>query len=340
MNYRKIKRLIRNFVCACALFPLQTAWSRQGHLLPDEDKIRIAEAFRLGSAVEDRVWPGWSRTPFALMLITNDFEILLRHPHATHNFDTLGFDHDLGSLVLYRKRLFPTNLLATFPAINDIPTVVVGQSANTGVSSSTAWAIIILHEHFHQYQQSQPDYFSATKALDLAHGDETGMWMLNFPFPYDSAEVGRAYTTLAQSLLAAIRCKPAEQAGSTKSFLQALGRLKKVLSPDDCKYFSFQCWQEGVARYTELKIAETAGGVYRAGEKFRSLLDYRPFGEVADSIRAGIFAQLAKPTLTELKRMAFYSLGAGEALLLDKVRPGWKKDYFRNRFSLEKNFTR
>jgi hypothetical protein len=322
------------------VFPCATGWSRQKPQIPREDKIRITEAFRLGSAIQDQIWPGWSRAPFALMLVTSDHEFLLRHPHATNNFDTSGFDTDIDSRVLYRKRLFPTNLLATFPAINAISTIVVGQSANTGVSSSTAWVATILHEHFHQYQQSQPDYFSATQALGLSHGDKTGMWMLNFPFPYDSAEVVKAYTETAHSLLGAIRCTSSEQAKYSKAFFDTLKRLKNLLSADDFKYFSFQCWQEGVARYTELKVAEIAAQKYQSGADFRSLKDYRSFREVADSIRAGVFAQLANPALAELKRVAFYSFGAGEALLLDKVQPGWKRHYFQNKFHLEKNFSR
>jgi hypothetical protein len=328
------------FILGLSVFFRVTAWSRQNPQLQREDEVRIAEAFRLANAIQDDVWPGWSRTAFALMLVTPDHEFLLGHPRATNNFDTLGFDANLDSRVLYRTRFFPTDLLATFPAINGISTVVVGQSANTGVSSSTAWVAVILHEHFHQYQQSHPDYFSSTQALGLSHGDETGMWMLNFPFPYDSAEVVNAYTGMAHSLLGAIKCNPTEQAEYTQSFLGALERLKRVLSTDDFKYFSFQCWQEGVARYTELKVAEIAAEKYHATADFQSLKDYKSFKEVADSIRAGIFAQLASPSLASLRRVAFYSLGAGEALLLDKVHTDWKQHYFQDKFSLEKSFSK
>jgi hypothetical protein len=338
-NWTDIRRTAL-FVLALSVLSWVTAWSPQNPQLQREDKLRIAAAFRLASAIQDQVWPGWSHAPFALMLVTPDHEFLFRHPCATNNFDTLGFDVDLDSRVLYRRRLFPTNLLATFPAINGISTIVVGQSANTGVSSSTAWVAVILHEHFHQYQQSQPDYFSSARALGLSHGDETGMWMLNFPFPYDSVEVVKAYTEAAHSLLSAIRCTPTEQAEYTQSFLNALDRLKGLLSSDDSKYFSFQCWQEGVARYTELKVAEMAAGKEHATGDLRSLRDYRSFKEVADSIRAGIFTQLANPSLTGLKRVAFYSLGAGEAMLLDKARPGWKQNYYRHKFSLEENFSK
>jgi len=307
--------------------------------LSAEDKIRIEEAFRLADSVEDRIWPNWSNAPFAVMLITNDYEYLIDHPHATNNFDTLGFDTELQHLVLYRKRLFPTNLLSTFPAINDIPTIVVGQSTNTAVTSSTAWVVTLLHEHFHQYQQSQPDYFASTNALGLSGGDETGMWMLNYPFPYDSVEVDSAYAVMSQSLLNALTCSRRDRRKYLKHFLTKLTEFRRRLPADDFKYFSFQCWQEGVARYTELRVAQLASGHFTPDKMFTGLEDYRPFNEVADSIHAKILQGLAYPFLAASRRVAFYALGAGEALLLDTVRPGWKKDYLHTRFRLDTLFS-
>ena len=308
--------------------------------LPKDDRIRIAEAFRLADSVEDRIWPKWSKAPFGLMLITNEYDYLVGHPHATNNFDTLGFDAEFRKLVLFRKRLFPVNLLATFPAINDIPTIVVGQSANTNVSSSTAWVVTILHEHFHQYQQSQPGYFAATQALGLSKGDQTGMWMLNYAFPYDSTEVVNAYAAMSHALVDSLTCQPHDQPGHLKFFFSTLERFKFLLSPDDFQYFSFQCWQEGVARYTEYRVADLASADYTPGAAFHSLNDYRPYRQIADSIHSRIIDELAKPSLGSSRRVAFYAFGAGEALLLDKVHPGWKRSYWDSKFHLEKYFSR
>jgi hypothetical protein len=308
--------------------------------LPQEDRIRIAEAFRLADSVQDTIWENWSKVPFGLMLITNEYEYLVGHPHATNNFDTLGFDAELHKLVLFRKRLFPVNLLATFPAINEISTIVVGQSANTNVSSSTAWILTVLHEHFHQYQQSQPDYFASTVALGLSKGDNTGMWMLNYPFPYDSVDVDSAYAAMSHSLLNAIRCERRDQPKYSRSFFSRLERFRLLLPADDFKYFDFQCWQEGVARYTELRVGELASADYIPGKEFRSLADYRPYKEVADSIHSKILEELAKPSLATSRRVAFYAFGAGEALLLDKVHPGWKQQYLASKFQLEKCFSK
>ena len=313
-------------------------WSQESGL-SKEDKIRISEAFRLGDELGDGLWQNWSKAPFGLMLVADDYEYLLRHPHATHNFDTLKVDEVLKQKILYRKRLFDRNLKATFPAINGISTIVVGLPSQTAVASSTDWIIMILHEHFHQYQQSQPDYYPSVNALGLSHGDQTGDWMLNYPFPYDSAEVNTAFKALSQALLDALESSVQNQPKYLKFFFGTLERLRLLLSTDDFQYFSFQCWQEGVARYTELRVAEEASTKFKPGAQLALLKDYRPFKEVSDSLRSRIVHDLADPNLAWMRRGAFYPVGAGEALLLDKVHPGWRKNYFMNKFHLEKYFS-
>src|SRR5205823_11170202 len=70
------------------------------------------------------------------------------------------------------------------------------------LSLHDALPISMLHEHFHQLQDSQPNSYAETEALNLSHGDQTGMWMLNYAFPYDSPEVKRSeeHTSELQSL--------------------------------------------------------------------------------------------------------------------------------------------
>jgi hypothetical protein len=336
----KQKTILVAILAIVSVVSLRSQILKPKPVFPQEDRIRIGEAFRLADSVEDQIWAKWSAAPFGLMLITDEHEYLVNHPHATNNFDTLGFDPELQTLVLFRKRLFPTNLLATFPAINGISTIVVGQSAHTNVFSSTAWVVTVLHEHFHQYQQSQPGYFESTVALGLSKGDDTGMWMLNYPFPYDSAAIDNAYATMARSLLEAIRCEPRDQPKYLKFFFNSFDRFKRLLPADDFKYFDFQCWQEGVARYTELRIAERASTNFTPSKEFRSLADYRPYKEVADSIHSRIVKELTNPSLATSGRVAFYAFGAGEAMLLDKVRPGWKQHYLASKFQLEKCFSK
>jgi hypothetical protein len=42
--------------------------------------------------------------------------------------------------------------------------------------------------------------------------------------------------------------------------------------------------------------------------------------------------------LDKSKRTAFYAVGAAEGLVLDSARPAWRKQYFEEKFSLDKHF--
>ncbi|MEK6756205.1 MAG: hypothetical protein AABZ02_08650, partial [Bacteroidota bacterium] len=121
-------------------------------------------------------------------------------------------------------------------------------------------------------------------------------------------------------------------------YRQAREEFRKVLTEADYRYFSFQVWQEGVARYTEYRIAELAAESYRPGKSFSSLPDYTPYQAEADTLREGIPKALPFLSLAGLKRVAFYPFGAAEALLLDAVNPVWRSVYFKEKFYLEAYF--
>jgi hypothetical protein len=122
------------------------------------------------------------------------------------------------------------------------------------------------------------------------------------------------------------------------AYLKQRHELEMTLSPDDYRYFSFQLWQEGIARYTEYRIAKMAAQRYKPSRAFRRLADYQPFAEVADEIKTQILKELQAGRLAEDKRVLFYALGGGEGLLLDRVNPRWRKHYFVEKFYLNKYF--
>src|ERR1041385_492484 len=103
--------------------------------IPAADRIRIAEAFKLGDAVTEKIWRGWSKAPFALLLITPDYEFLMRHSKPSADFNLIGHDTDLRSDIYFRKRVFQTDFLATFPAVGGVPTIVAGGGGGRGAQS-------------------------------------------------------------------------------------------------------------------------------------------------------------------------------------------------------------
>src|ERR1051325_3844881 len=307
--------------------------------LANTDRVRLAEAFRLADKLGNRIWPGWSDAPFAVLLVTPEYEFLIRHPRPSADFALLNDDALLGSKVYYRKRTQPQNLLATFPLVGGIPTIVIGQAENTSKKTSTPWVVTMLHEHFHQLQYAQPGYYDAVNALGLTRGDQTGMWMLNYPFPYDWAEMREHFAHLGALLAAAVQARSAADFRVKLAAYQKQRReLEHTLSPDDYRYFSFQMWQEGIARYTEYRVTALAAKSYRPSKAFRALPDYQPFRTVAGEIRRGVLAGLANAKLEEQQRVIFYALGAGEGMLLDRVNPRWRQRYLVDKFYLDRYF--
>ena len=299
------------------------------------DRIRIAEAFRLAAAVGDRIWPAWTSAPFAILLVTPEHEFLLRHPQPSADFTRLGYDSLLQTDVLVRPRQFAPNLLATFPAVGGVPTIVVGQPAATH-KNSTEWVVTLLHEHFHQLQTSRPGYFARVDSLGLAHGDKTGMWMLNYAFPYDSARVRTRFAALTQRLDSALAATTdAERATRWAAVRRARAELRDALSPDDDRYLAFQTWQEGVARYTELAVARFAAAHYTPSAAFAALPDFVPYAAAADRIETSVRAGLLGSSLERGNRVAFYPAGAAYALMLDRMVPDWRAHYFDRAMSLD-----
>jgi len=304
--------------------------------LSEVDRVRLAEAFRLGDKIGDQVWPGWSKAPFAVLLVTPDHEFLIRHPKPAADFAKLGYDTLLKSDVYYRKRTFPTSFLATFPAISGsmVSTIVVGQAEKTWVKTSTPWVVTLLHEHFHQLQDSQPNFYVDLNGLNLARGDRTGMWMLNFPFPYQRKDAQEQFALMSRLLAAAIQSPRQERAPKVREYLEARKKFQEMLAPDDYKYISFQFWKEGIARYTEYHAALLAAKKYQASKDFSALKDYRSFADVAQTTYDGIFKELLSQELGTKKREVVYSFGGAEGLLLDLLDPRWRARYFANKFDL------
>lgn len=321
-------------------FFFQSAPAQSKPALSETDRIRLAEAFRLGDAVGNKIWKDWSQAPFAVLLITAENEFLVRHPKPSQDFSLIGYDTLLKSNVYFRKRVFQKDLLATFPAVGGVSTIVVGQAENTSAKTSTPWVVTLLHEHFHQLQDSRPGMDADVEALNLARGENTGMWMLNYPFPYESAEVAEQVSAMSKLLGEAIESGKSDFAARLGAYLQARRQLQKMLSADDYKYLSFQLWKEGIARYTEYHVAKLAAASYKPSKEFKSLKDYAQFKDTADSLLKKILGELRTLPFANYKRVAFYSLGGGEGLLLDRAIPNWRRRYFTDKFFLEKCFNR
>ena len=162
------------------------------------------------------------------------------------------------------------------------------------------------------------------------------MWMLNYPFPYSDSTVTAQYKKYVSALsktLAEI---------STKSFKSSFGeyvrerrRLQQALSSSDYRYFSFQIWQEGLARYTEYKFLELLIK-YQPSKEVRRLPDYISFEKYRQEVYQKQFSQITDCSLEKSRRVCFYAVGFAEGLILDKLNPSWRERYLTDRFYIER----
>jgi hypothetical protein len=299
-----------------------------------EDRARIREVVNISKLYGDKIWSGINSVPFAIILVADTLEFLIHHPDPSNDFTLLGYDSLLGSKVYYRKAVFDKHFLATFPAVNGVNTIVVGTPENTGRSTSE-WIVTLLHEHFHQYVNSTPGYFEAVNKLDLSGGDKTGMWMLNYPFPYSDSTVALQYalytSTLSKTVSAigsdSFRVQFAKYAARRK-------QLQILLKPADYRYFSFQIWQEGIARYTEYKFLELLDD-YEPSQEVSKLPDFVSFKMYYRALTKNQSGRIAQWSLRDYQRDCFYALGFGEGLILDHLDSNWRTKYLIDRFYIE-----
>ena len=256
------------------------------------------------------VWPGWAETPFGVLLVDGEREHLLCQ--EAPGFDPPAAEPATGCEVRSRARVFPPGLQAAMPAFGLPATVVVGTPAATR-KQEAAWRATLLHEHFHQHQWSFPRYGERVNALDLSGGDQTGMWMLNYAFPYEQAETARRFADAGAALHAVLQRPGRVRSADVAAYLRARDTLAGSVPARDWRYAEFQLWQEGVARWTEFTAAELSmdAAVQAAGRR----------------LRAATMDELSAAELAKNERVALYALGAGEAMLLDRCGPRWKARY-------------
>lgn len=280
---------------------------------PAETMTLIASAREELAGPSADLWPGWTETPFGLVLVGADEEHLVCDDRAPDGFGEAQVDPLTDCDVRTRARSFPPGLLAAFPAFGPPAVVVVGEPDQTDLSDA-AWSLTLLHEHFHQHQMASPDYFARVEALDLSGGDETGMWMLNYAFPYADPQVAALGREAAMALAEALNTEGEPSAEAARRYLDARARLAAQVEPRDWRYAEFQMWQEGVSRWTEIgSAARSTDPAWR---------------EAGEQRRREMLAALSDVDLADQQRLVFYALGAGEAELMQRCGLDWRAGYF------------
>ncbi|MFY0687636.1 MAG: hypothetical protein JXQ90_10755 [Cyclobacteriaceae bacterium] len=295
------------------------------------DQLHVRAAKQLNDRFGEEIWEGIAKVPFSLLLVTDSGEFLMFHENPSEEFVEVDHEKMITGKVWYRPSVFRNNLLATFPAVGGQSCIVVGTPKNTGLNSNR-WVTTLLHEHFHQMQQGDSTYYADVANLDLDGGDDTGMWMLNYPFPYDDSAVNAKFDAFKLSLLNLLESKGLDL---TEDYLAARKAFEQGLSEKDYAYFSFQVWQEGIARYTEYQFLESVKQ-FIEGLGVTSLSSFDDYLQIRELLYAKMLENLKSQSLLEDQRLCFYTIGFAEGLVLDRLNPDWKELYLKEKFFIEK----
>src|SRR6266478_780488 len=73
-NVRRAKMIrTRLVINVLMLLTAHSVWPQDKPSLSEVDRIRLAEAFRLGESLGNRVWKDWDKAPFAVLLVTPEY---------------------------------------------------------------------------------------------------------------------------------------------------------------------------------------------------------------------------------------------------------------------------
>jgi peroxiredoxin len=299
--------------------------------LSRQDELLLAEAYHLWQSLGEKVWAGWTQVSVPFIYVGDDYEYAVGFPKALQGFAPLGEDALLGRSVQARKRIFGTHTSASFP-YEGIPTVVVG-TPKALEKSPTAWVLMASHEMFHVLQDARGG-IQKVQQLKIGSDSDPG-WQLNFPFPYKDADVMRLIHLQGYPLYLAATDSDEEgvkyNAGTAADAVRVYRSFLRQQSPDNkfYDYSRFQECQEGIAFYTEYKMAElAASGSYQPAEAFRQLPGYKTYRQVWEEDYKNRTFLVKHAGRAAQSRTAFYHLGLGKGLLLDKLMPDWKSRYF------------
>lgn len=316
---------------------LAIAFGRDIPKMRYQDKVRIREAITISELAGEKIWKGINEVPFVVLLVSDSIEFLINHPYPSEDFQLSEDDKILNTKILYRQRQFPDWYLATFPAVNGVNCIVVGTPEKTN-KNSTDWVITLLHEHFHQYQFTSRNYYDEVNKLDLSGGDATGMWQLNYAFPYENSKVIEQFNKYTSALLKAVfNVKKKSFNKDFSNYLKQRTAFQKLLKPSDYRYFSFQIWQEGIARHTEYKFIQALDN-YIPTLEMTQLEDFVSFKDIQGTFYNAELNSISKSKLDIEKRVSFYAIGFAEGILLDKHNPKWQEKYLTDKFFIEYYF--
>jgi len=315
------------------------------------DKARLAETLQLKATFGDQIWPGWGRAEIPVILWTSGAEFLTGLPEAPaaeaasggETWQPAPGDNFLGQPYFRRLSADPQNfavrvgdswagslatkwesdrfLMTTFR--NGLPGPLKAIFPYRAlILPSEAQMTGVLHEMFHAYQASVAP--ARLEAAEAAHRLGARYWAAD-------AAMRAAWAQEMDLLIQALQAKSEGEARTLAGqFLAQRSQRRQATDlPAELSDYERQLeWEEGLAKYVEISAWQQAS----------STADYQPLPALAEDpyFRGyGTFEQRFGQELSAMQRSArqegetrLYYTGMAQAMLLDRLAPGWKAHAF------------
>ena len=355
-----------------SLLPSQTA---QPDRLGDLDKARLAEALHLRRELGDSLWPGWAAADIPMILYNEGYAFLTGYSNPPDGWRKIPELESRGGpweevpgdsfegKAYYRQPLassgttpeafvvrigdrWISNLLTaewmeinlgnefrgmTPPIFQNVfPYRLAARAFLSVTGGKDLYICLLLHESFHAYE----GLFDTDRLLAA----ESVYNLDRNRYPYDHPAFTADWQAELDLLADAVQAKTdAETAELTRQFLERRENRRKVAELDASliNLERLKEWEEGLAKYSELAIWRLAA----EDNAYSSLpvMDADPgFSEYAN------LEQIWIQQISQIRNMAnddgdtrFYYSGLAQALILDRLSPGWRTKFLTGDVFLE-----
>ncbi len=340
--------------------------------LDEAAQAHLAEAIHLRQTKGNNVWPGWGDADIPIVLYNETYAYLINDPDnpPPAGWTKIPQETDFGGpweaqpgvtladrpvyrLPLPAPKINPQSFtvkigdrwagsMATFEWMKihlrdemGLPeefqpyfpyTIII----NLLVDGSDAYIPLLEHESFHAYQgMVNPERVKESERLNIEHNDL---------YPRSEPDFRADWQEELDLLQKAVHAGSQEETTALAQQFFNTRRARRTsqnLSADMIKYEQEREWLEGLAKYVELTLPRTA----------RADAGYQPAPAIAASPDFHDYANADQQwdrQINQISRMAendsdtrFYYSGLAQAVLLDRLLPGWKERILTTDLTLE-----
>jgi hypothetical protein len=271
---------------------------------------RIKELYQLTDLFGDQIWPGFDTRKVPIAVNYNGRQqVLINHPKPPKEFRVFK-DVELDGQTIMIRDGTTSYAMGGAGHVGGIKTSMV--SVPDKETSTEKYLTMMLHESFHVYQQHIHKRAEGTVRIppfyDIQYAAAIGLenWIL--------------YTALQQ--------KHAKTVDSlVKMFVAVRSERRKNLSEAVCREEDEENFAEGTAFYAEVRLHQL---LHQAGARQSPLVKddphYSGFSAAGKEYRNYLEGILPPKDRIVTLGHERYQNGMAQALLLDRIRPGWEKE--------------